>query len=149
MNIKIALDLKYRSRLISTSNFFVRWESEFFQAKTVKKKMRIPITCLESRHSFSRRKYLDTHKWLAEGESKVMSFFNTGIITDTRTCIIHLSLSPVNHIPISLNSNVSPPSKESMYRCLVKFCWLFFEPRHHCSFHFLVTGVIFDSYILF
>ena len=35
-----------------------------------------------------------------------------------------------------------PPSNESMYPCLVKFCWLFFEPLQHCSFHFLVTGIM-------
>ena len=26
-----------------------------------------------------------------------------------------------------------------------KFCWIFFEPLHHCRFHFLVTSIMFAS----
>ena len=60
-------------------------------------------------------------------------FFNTGIITDTGTCIIHqneagllwIPFIRLNIVTVSLSSNV-PPSNKSMYLCLVKFCWLFF-----------------------
>ena len=59
-------------------------------------------------------------------------FFSTTIITDTGTFIIHENeVSPLwitflllKIVFVSLNSNV-PPLNESMYPCLVKFCWLF------------------------
>ena len=79
-------------------------------------------------------------------------FFSTGIMTYTGTCIIHQNEAGLlwitslflDIVTISLNSNVSP-SNESMYPCLVKFCQLFFELLHHCSFHFLVIGMMFAS----
>ena len=91
-----------------------------------------------------------------KGESKSNAFFSiTGIITDTGTCIIHQNEAEplwitsllLNIVTISLNSSF-PPSNESMYSCHVKFCWLFFEPLH-CSFHFLITDIIFTSLTFF
>ena len=70
------------------------------------------------------------HNYIYEGESKSNSFFfTTGIITDTGTCIIHQNetgplwiLFLLLHIvTISLYSDV-PPSNESIYPCLIKFC---------------------------
>ena len=83
-------------------------------------------------------------------------FFNTGITTDAGIYIIHQNeVSPLwitslllNLVTISLNSNV-PPSNESMYPCFVTFCWLFFEPLHHGSFHFLVNGLMFAFLFVF
>ena len=65
-------------------------------------------------------------------------FFRAGIINDTGTGIIHqiedsclwITSQLLNIVTVSLNSNV-PPSNESMYVSLVKFCWMFFEPLHH------------------
>ena len=63
----------------------------------------------------------------------MLFFFSTRIIINTGTCIIHqneagslwiISLL-LNIVTISFNSNV-PPLNESMYLCLIKFCWLFF-----------------------
>ena len=75
-----------------------------------------------------------THTCIYEGESKSKAFsFSTGKIRDTGTCIIHQNkASPLwitcllfNVINISLKRNIVL-SNESMYPCLVKFCWLFF-----------------------
>ena len=88
-------------------------------------------------------------RFIYEGESQSNAFlFNKGIIADTSTCTIYQNeASPlwitsllINIVPVSLNSNV-PPSNN--YPCDVEFCWLSFEPLHHCSFHFLVTGIMF------
>ena len=54
----------------------------------------------------------------------------------------------LNIVTVSLNGNV-PPSNKSMYSCFVKFCCLFFEPLHHCSFHFFVIGIMIASKIYF
>ena len=79
-----------------------------------------------------------------EDESKSNAFFfRTGMITNTGTCIIHqneagplwITSLLLNVVTISLNSNI-PPSNESMYTCLVKFCWLFFEPTLSLQFSF-------------
>ena len=70
-----------------------------------------------------------------KGESKSNAFFfSTGIITNTGTCIIHENETDpqwftsllLNIVTISLNSSV-PLLTESMYPCLIKFCWLFFR----------------------
>ena len=79
-------------------------------------------------------------------------FFSKRIITHTGTCIMHqneagplwITSLILNMVIFSLYSNV-PPSNESMYPCLVRFCLLFFEPLYHCSSHFLVTGKMFAS----
>ena len=95
--------------------------------------------------------------FIYEGELKSsVLFFSAGIITDTGTCIIHQNKAGplwitsllLNIVIVSLNSNV-PPSNESMYLYVVKFCWLFFEPLHRCSFHFLVNwhNVCFFSFL--
>ena len=88
-----------------------------------------------------------------EGEWKGNAFFfNTGIVTNAGTCIIHqneagllwITSLLLNIVTISLKSIV-PSSNKSMYPSLVKFCWRFFEPLHHSSFHFLFTGIMFAS----
>ena len=92
-----------------------------------------------------------------KGDSKSNAIlFKTGIITNTRTYIIHQneaghlwigSLLP-HIVTVSLNSNV-PSSNESMYPRPLKFCWLFFGPLLHYRFHFLVTRIMFASQTLF
>ena len=86
-----------------------------------------------------------------ERESKSRTFFfSTGIIFRAGTFIINqneasllwITYQLLSIVTVSLSGNVSS-SKESMYPCLVKFCWLFLEPLHHCSFRFLVTGLMF------
>ena len=93
---------------------------------------------------------LYTRVCVYEGESKSNAFFfSTDIITNTRMYIIHqneagplrITSLLLNRVTVSLNHNV-PPSNLSLYPCFIKFCRLFFEPLHHCSFHFLITGII-------
>ena len=70
-----------------------------------------------------------------EVKSKSNAFYFRGIITDIETYIRHqnkacfLRITSLLHniVIVSLNSNVRL-SNENMYPCLVKFCWLFFEP---------------------
>ena len=79
-------------------------------------------------------------------------FFSTGIIIETGTCILYqnedgplwITYLLHNIVTTPLNSNV-PPLNENMYPSLVKFCWPFFAPLHHCNFPFLITGVMFAS----
>ena len=91
------------------------------------------------------------YMYMYEGEWKSNTlFFSTGIITDTGTYTIPqneagpmwITSLLLNIVTISLDSNVSPLN-ESMCRSHVKFCGLFFEPHHYCSFHFLVTSIMF------
>ena len=77
-------------------------------------------------------------------------FFIIGIITDAGTCVIHQNeagppwiTSLLLNIATERNGDYVSLSKERIYPCLVKFCWLFFEPLHQCSFYFLVTGIMF------
>ena len=80
-----------------------------------------------------------------EVESKINTFFFCiEIITNTETYIIHqnetiplwITFLLHNIVTVSLNSSV-PPSNERWNPCLVKN-----EPLHHCSSHFLVTGIM-------
>ena len=84
-----------------------------------------------------------------EGESKSNAFFfSQGMITFTRTCLTHQNKADslwitsllLNIVTVSLHSNVTTLN-ESMYPKLLKLRWLFFEPRHHCNFHSIITGM--------
>ena len=87
------------------------------------------------------------------GESKNNAFvISTTIIANTGTYILHqdgagplwITSLLLNIFAVSLNSKVQPLNK-CMYSCLIRICWLFFEPLHHCSFHFLITVIMFAS----
>ena len=96
--------------------------------------------------------YIYIYKYTRVSKRSNVIFFSTWMITDTRACIIQQNRADLlwiislflNIVTISLNSNV-PPSNESMYPYLVKSYWLFLESLYHCSFHFLVNGIMFAS----
>ena len=96
--------------------------------------------------------YICTYK----GESKSFAFSLLQEQLPTQEHVMHLNEAAplciksllLNMVTFSLNSN-APPLNESMYSCLVKFCCLFFEPFHHFSFYFFITGINFASSTLF